>query len=163
MFEISCRAAFDWSSAIVFSARISPIFHVSSHEYLWDPMSVELSLDNRYNKQQLCGLVIWMIPLVCPFRGLYKKQKGWKCPSVCGFPCFKNWLRLYLVFCQPNQGRNKELFLAERKLHFFLFLVFFQFAHLTVRWLVTLHFNFTLYEQNYRWTYLTWCQNCFLL
>lgn len=163
MFEILCQAAFDGSSTVVFSARISPIFHVLSHEYLWDPMSVELSLDNRYDKQQLGGLVI---SLVCPFWGLYKKQKkkGWKCPSVCGFPCFNNWLRLYLVCCQPNQGRNKEIFLAERNsCIFFCSLCFFQFADLPVRRLVTLHFNFTLYEQNYRCTYLTWRQNCFLL
>lgn len=49
--------------------------HVWSHEYLWDLVSVEPPLQSRYLKRQVCGLVSWMNPLVCAFRGLHCFKK----------------------------------------------------------------------------------------
>lgn len=93
-------------------------------------------------RSHVCGIVTWQslrqtaVVWSCDLDGspsvsrlLQKTKKGWKCPSVCGFPCFNNWLRLDLVCCQPNQGRNKEIFLAERNsCIFFCSLCLFQFA-----------------------------------
>lgn len=51
--------------------------HVS---FLWDHVCVESPQWNHYYKQQVCGLMVWMNPIVCTFRGLYYAKKKTSLP-----------------------------------------------------------------------------------